>query len=207
MKEQIPPLYDAYVRIFHPLRDASGQSVTWAQVACRLGQEAHRQMQWHALVGSSGPASLAGSRWLGSRPALGELPAKQFKTLSAILKQHTDSPLDCYFGLSTIHAEIDPAPAGHQLLRLLNREFVVYSGPLREAASESLAVAPNMIWPSDNRWLVASEYDFDSTLVGGSEDLIRALDDSPGLETWMVYPQDCLAEDADTRNVAPPPAR
>ena len=60
--------------------------------------------------------------------------------------------------------------------------------------------APNLIWPSDHSWLVASEVDFDSTLVGGSAALIEAIVDSPALEAWAVKPDDSLSADADKVN-------
>jgi hypothetical protein len=105
------------------------------------------------------------------------------------------------FGLSTIHAEVDEDLATKPLLNLPHRDFVVYAGGLdmlEEGAG--LPVAPSLIWPTDQAWFVVSEYDFDSTLVGGSESLIRAIDDSPVLETWIVLPSDSLAEDADHHN-------
>jgi hypothetical protein len=60
--------------------------------------------------------------------------------------------------------------------------------------------APNLIWPNDCSWLVASEVDFDSTLVGGGAQLIEAIVDSPKLEAWQVEPTDSLAADADKVN-------
>lgn len=63
--------------------------------------------------------------------------------------------------------------------------------------------APNLIWPGDHSWLVASEVDFDSTLIGGSAELIQSIVDSPKLEAWHVEPTDSLAADADKINVVP----
>lgn len=63
--------------------------------------------------------------------------------------------------------------------------------------------APNLIWPADHRWLVASEVDFDSTLVGGNTALIEAIVGSPALEAWQVEPTDSLAANADKINVVP----
>jgi hypothetical protein len=60
--------------------------------------------------------------------------------------------------------------------------------------------APNLIWPADHTWFMASEVDFDSTLVGGSAELIQAIVDSPKLEAWQVKPTDSLAADADKIN-------
>ncbi len=61
--------------------------------------------------------------------------------------------------------------------------------------------APNLIWPADHSWLMASEVDFDSTLLGGSAKLIEAIIESPMLEAWQVEPTDSLADDADKINV------
>jgi hypothetical protein len=60
--------------------------------------------------------------------------------------------------------------------------------------------APNLIWPPDRSWFVATEVDFDSTLVGGSVKLIRAIVESPQLEAWQVEPTTSLAADADKVN-------
>lgn len=65
----------------------------------------------------------------------------------------------------------------------------------------SFRYAPSLIWPSDHSWLVASEVDFDSTLVGGSAELIEAIIESPALEAWIVEPTTSLTCDADKINV------
>jgi len=61
--------------------------------------------------------------------------------------------------------------------------------------------APNLIWPADHAWLAVSEVDFDSTLVGGSAELIQEIVESTELEAWQVEPTDSLAADADKINV------
>lgn len=60
--------------------------------------------------------------------------------------------------------------------------------------------APNLIWPADHSWFVASEVDFDSTLIGGSARLVDAIVGSSRLEAWQVEPTDSLVDDADTVN-------
>jgi hypothetical protein len=50
-----------------------------------------------------------------------------------------------------------------------------------------------LFWPTDRSWCVATEVDFDSTLVGGDADLIAAILAEPDLETWAVEPDDDLA--------------
>jgi hypothetical protein len=63
--------------------------------------------------------------------------------------------------------------------------------------------SPNLFWPADHAWCVASEIDFDSTLIGGSTDLIQTILDTPALDAWPVKPEDSLACDADRVNDVP----
>jgi hypothetical protein len=83
--------------------------------------------------------------------------------------------------------------------------FVAYTSdgpPPQPDPSELLSrEAPNLIWPADHSWLVASEVDFDSTLVGGTASLVNAIVQSPDLEAWQVEPTDSLAADADKVNL------
>jgi hypothetical protein len=65
--------------------------------------------------------------------------------------------------------------------------------------------APNLIWPADRSWLVVSEVDFDSTLVGGPRELIEALVAAPDLEVYEVEPDTSLAAFSDKCNPVPEP--
>jgi hypothetical protein len=56
------------------------------------------------------------------------------------------------------------------------------------------------MWPGDRAWFVASEIDFDSTLVGGSAGLIEAILETPELDAWPLGPDDSLTYDADRIN-------
>jgi hypothetical protein len=72
--------------------------------------------------------------------------------------------------------------------------------PEQESSSFLQREAPNLIWPRDHSWFVASEVDFDSTLVGGGAVLIDAIIESSKLEARRIRPTDSLADDADTVN-------
>ncbi len=81
------------------------------------------------------------------------------------------------------------------------------SNPSKEEIAELFQprrTSPNLIWPADRAWLVVSEVDFDSTLVGGSATLIEAIVASPALEAWQVEPATSLAVGADKINAVPP---
>ena len=60
--------------------------------------------------------------------------------------------------------------------------------------------APSLIWPADRSWFVASEVDFDSTVIGGSRSLVDALLDAPGLEVLEVTPETKLTAFSDKLN-------
>jgi len=110
------------------------------------------------------------------------------------------------------HDAADPAfpfPAeivGSATLDLPSREHLVFSGALDPSlfadrpGSAFWPQSPSLSWPDDHSWCVATEIDFDSTLVAGTPRLIDAVLTSPELEAWPVSADDRLTADADTVN-------
>ncbi|MHB8187472.1 MAG: hypothetical protein ACYDDU_15645 [Dermatophilaceae bacterium] len=60
--------------------------------------------------------------------------------------------------------------------------------------------SPNLLWSADRAWFLASEIDFDSTLVAGDTDLIAEILACPALDSWPVRPHDSLGSDGDMVN-------
>lgn len=93
-------------------------------------------------------------------------------------------------------------------LRLPNRDYLLLAGPLEAALqlgywhgpASFAPQSPNLFWPTDRAWCVASEIDFDSTLVGGTVELVDAILEPPEFDSWPVEPDDSLAYDADRVN-------
>jgi len=100
-------------------------------------------------------------------------------------------------------------------LRLPNRDFVLFTGgiaafardewwidaPWRDRESEAHgfdpnAQSPNLLWPADHAWVLVGEIDFDSTIVGGSAELLAALVADPGLEAAEIPADTVLGYDA-----------
>jgi len=52
--------------------------------------------------------------------------------------------------------------------------------------------SPNYIWPSDKTWCLVTDIDFDSTLVGGSDSLIKEIIAEDRIETWRVGRSDAV---------------
>jgi hypothetical protein len=236
VKNQIPQIYEAYARIFHPASDEEGNPASWGEVAAALGTTAHREMQWHAIVGTYDYSNFEGSKWPGGDPSISELEDAPLTALCAILARHTTTPQECFFGISTIHGGVEESFPSEPLLRHPYRDYAVLAGPLSAAGqieiertqgtmsmvfvsegTEGEALpdfdfepdgrrqAPNLIWPQDRAWFVMTEYDFDSTLVGGSRELIDAILNSSELEAWEVDPDVSLQADADKLNPVPDP--
>ena len=90
------------------------------------------------------------------------------------------------------------------------RAYYLFTGPIDDAlrigswatADWFLPRSPNLFWPDDRRWCIATEIDFDSTLLGGPTDLINDALRREDLEAWPVGPLDSLAWDGDTINQA-----
>ena len=91
-------------------------------------------------------------------------------------------------------------------MKLPGRQYVLVAGALpaaRQIVWPPWRRSPNLFWPADHAWCVATELDFDSTLVGGSVELVAAILEAPALDAWAVRPDDSLASDADRVNQAP----
>lgn len=200
--DQVPKGYEAYARVFHPASDADGEPVSWAEVADALGGTAHREMQWHALAGD--PDGSADSSWPGDAPSIGEMELPTLYALRKLLAAHTTDVANCFFGLCTILGWDDAFTADELRQPRLElphgRDHIVVTGPLSAVEQLTWNFAPSLIWPADHTWLVATEVDFDSTLVGGSTALVDAIVESRGLEpwqkleAWQVEPTDSLED-------------
>jgi hypothetical protein len=66
------------------------------------------------------------------------------------------------------------------------------------------AQSANLVWPKNHSWCVATEIDWDSTLVAGSAAMTRALLADRRIETFPVDYRDDLSWFGDTINPSPP---
>lgn len=116
-----------------------------------------------------------------------------------------------------VRAAVRNSPEG--TLELPGREYLLFQTTLDELADPSwvqraglggnslyadAGQSPQLLWPADQAWCLATEIDFDSTLVGGSRELIDAILAIASLETFEVGPDDDLTWLGDTINPAPP---
>jgi hypothetical protein len=165
----VPEGFEAYCRIFHPAEISFHRPVAeppsgrrakrWTEIANENGRISHPEMQFHAL--NSGPAS---TRWHDAGfhygPRMGALPHQERAALIEILKKATASPQRCWF---CIWGGVGGLEIPTTLVERRYRSYGFYGGdidvamvPLKPPFDDS----PNLWWPDDRSWIVATEIDY-----------------------------------------------
>jgi hypothetical protein len=94
-------------------------------------------------------------------------------------------------------------------LQLPGRDYLVFPGTIDTAVELAHAAdrtwrgepqSPNLFWPDDHAWCVATDQDLHSTYIGCSEGAATDLLDDPRLETWPVNASDPISWDSDPIN-------
>ncbi|PZE24567.1 hypothetical protein [Curtobacterium sp. MCBD17_028] len=137
---------------------------------------------------------------------LGELPSAEQR--AADLREAEAGRLE-QFELD-VSSEVSAAIQGGPLLEAPWREYVLLTGSVAELADPDWGFdarigwrrsvwgatrwpMPQLIWPADRAWVVASEIDWDSTIVGGSRALVDAVLADERFEAFDVHPDDVPA--------------
>ncbi len=201
----VPGGFESYARLLHPStrRDATGgpPEVRWAEVSAWSGVPMSKDVQFHqiAFPRSEQPTP---PPWHGE-PARGTLTLGDATALVGILKRHTSTPSRCWFGVWDGYGGWEcrdtggpPRPGGAMpKVELPGRSYLLYQGPIEGALAFSAPSfqTPNLWWPADHSWCVASEIDLDWTYVGGATALIQDLLHNRSLEAVPVEPDDSCA--------------
>jgi hypothetical protein len=160
----------------------------------------------------------------GEDPPEGNLPPAQLHALTATLARHTTTPAACWFclwdGYGWLHGSpavgmltsrgagppvppaLPPEVLGGPRVRLPGRDYLLFTGPLAAAPELGwdgpdgwfLPQSPNLFWPEDRAWCVATEIDLPFTLVAGSTALVSELVADRRLDTHRVSSGDPLAD-------------
>lgn len=188
----VPTGFDAYARIMHSPDTGSG--MTWTEVAAATGRIAHPLMEWHRITT---PASRSDRAWDPSKgePLEGAPAEDELRALVTVLRAFTKTPQRCWFCSWTGFG--GTTERGAEVV-LPGREYFLSSGSIDETTS--FENPPNLWWPEDRAWCVASEIDLLTTYLGGSHECIHALLDADGLEVFAVSAEDRVDAEADTIN-------
>lgn len=221
----VPSGFEAYARIFHPAELGPGrpgvvneseiQPVTWHEVAAANGRTAHRTMQWEYLVGGwrsipgRQPVSQQPGVWDGE-PSVGSLPRALSVDLAGLLAGYTATPRECFFGVWDGWAGLVVPESRTVSFHIPARRLLLLTGPVAaiftslQGPESDPHQSPNLWWPADQAWCVASEIDLDSTYVGASRACVDALLADPAFEVFAVDPSDGITVHSDTVNPTPP---
>jgi hypothetical protein len=210
----IPSGFEAYARILHPVQlpSAWDRLVRWAEVSRWSGVPMHPLVQWHEIA-LPRVTPTTEPPWRSQGPREGNLFISDAKALIEDLVRSTSGTESCYlcfwsgYGGGGVTYASPALPLAKPLVRtavrpmveLPAREYELFKGDLATAASFHMASGlepqiPNLWWPADRSWCVASEIDLKWTYVGGSRELIeRVLADSR-IEALPAAPDDqcCL---------------
>jgi hypothetical protein len=188
--------------VLHPVeepRRAGDRPVRWAEVAAWSGlalvpggQFPDIALPEHEPVGVQ--------PWSGQGPQEGTLYRPDADVLVEVLAGHTTTPQRCWFGMWDGWGPFSPGavyrPSVREKaprVRLPGRDYVLFVGPLLAVASLADAEdgrTPNLWWPDDHAWCVASEIDLPWTYVGGSAALIAGLLADARVEAHPASPGD-----------------
>jgi hypothetical protein len=185
----IPQGFAAYARIFHPVELDGSRRERWSDVAARNGRIVHSEMQFHMIASPRGETpSVRDQR--GHRPRTGTLLIEQGRILVEHLRQATTTPGVCWFAMWEGFGGLDDGGI-RERVELPNRNYLLYSGAIDRALEPRMDPfpfdqSPNLWWPEDRAWFVATEIDFDSTFVGGDDRLVATLVTDKRLEVLPI---------------------
>ena len=194
VRSLLPNGFSAYARVFHPgyLNDDKEQPVRWSTVASWTGRTVHPLMQFQRVAGlPEGPHINEPDPPWGTHPTVGSIPEAECRTLSETLTDFTTTPESCYFCLWEGWGNIDTRLyRASSRVRAPHRNHLLFRGPI-DAIMAFLTTdrprnvwsnSPNIWWPKDRSWCVATDVDLCHTYIGGSQECIEAILNHPYLE-------------------------
>lgn len=195
----------------------------------RLSAELVAAVAAHLVAHTSTPDAATAALWEGWGDLVGHFghgPSRTFLTFSddpnhrAMLDRSVHDPLNNAFRKPTwqegiLSREISEGPR----LSLPDREHILFTASARDFADPDWALrvpwrdvaaaeagmppytqSPSILWPDDRAWVLVSEIDYDSTIVAGSPELVRALCADERLEALPLREDADLHWDADDIN-------
>ena len=195
---------------FHPayLNEDEERPVRWSTVASWTGRAVHPLMQFERIADlSEDPHDMYKDPPWGSLPKHGSIPERECRTLVEVLRSFTSTPGNCFFCLWEGYGNIDTRLyKASSRVRAPGRDYLLFRGPI-DAILAFLAGdgpfwgdSPNIWWPEDRAWCVATDIDLYDTYVGGSKECIEAVLSNPDLEALLTILDARLDLGGDTIN-------
>ncbi len=208
MTSVVPAGFEAYARVLHPAQKpgrGGGRLVRWAEVAAWSGLPLRRDAQFHSIAL---PLARPQARvpWSGQGQQEGSLYLADAEALASLAGEWTATPGQCWFCLWegydwTGGCLPDPIPAPVRdgpRVSLPKRDYLLYAGPVEAVTAVAQlagqAQTPNLWWPADRAWCVATEIDLPWTYVGGPAGLIERILGDGRVEALPAEPGDSLTQ-------------
>ena len=210
----VPGGFGAYTRVLHPAETpgpGGARLVRWAEVAAWSGQPLRADAQFHSIALPPDPPA-APAPWSSQGPEPGRLYLPDAEVLAGLVRGWTTTPAQCWFclwdgydwagTLLTPPGEPglqlpDPVPAAVRRgprVHLPHRDYLLATAPVEAvtavAALTDGSQTPNLWWPADRAWCVATEIDLPWTYVAGPAGLIEAILADDRLEALPAGPAD-----------------
>ena len=211
--------FEAYARILHPRPlyrpsrrgwgvppDDDWSMRRWADVAAENGHMMHPLVQWGRLLGDQEPTGDGSS-------SIGWLDPLVLAALTPLLSAGTTTPDDVVAGFweggsgqklvsartFTSGDGLDYVLATTTLGELTELDWG-FSLKLGWQRSSMWNRSMQILWPEDHAWVLASQIDFDSTIVAGTRALVDAILTDGRFEAFDVGPDYDLSWDGDVIN-------
>lgn len=206
----LPAGFPAYGRVLHPAwRHTPGARtrVRWAELADAAGVTLRSTSRIEALEAATRDPAV-------ELPEVGGLEPGTLEALAEHLGESTSTPQACWFAVWEGWGHLQGPPAVVELrhedaesqprarpratpparwtrarVAVPQRPMLLAHGPLAAAAdfaTPPFGQSPNLWWPQDRAWCVASEIEFSSTYVGGEHALIERLLAAKDLEVLPI---------------------
>jgi hypothetical protein len=124
------------------------------------------------------------------------------------LHPSTSTPDVCWFAVWEGYGFLEPKRYEDlPRVKTPERTYILYRGPLQAVTAFSWGQtwqSPNLWWPDDRAWCVATEIDLPETYVGGSEAAIDRIVADSQLEALRTRLNARVDIDADTINSPAP---
>lgn len=179
----------------------------WRQINPPLPGETANPEKWGRDLGTL-PARTG--VW-DDEPVLGAMPTSVAARLAALLTRFTGTPGRCWFAVWEGYGDLARRWTAGPRFDVPDRGMHLLVGPVASAAfplaDERWPLAepdrqlhPNLWWPADHAWSVATDVDMMTTYVGGSAETVAAVLADTELEAHPVTVDDAVTWDSDTIN-------
>ena len=206
----VPVGFSDYLRVFHPAYRTGGSdraAVTWAEIASANGKHMHAGVQLGSITGSERYEWQGQPGVFDEPPETGNLPPELLEPLTGVLAGHTSTPGACYFAVWDGWGRLPPEIRSAPTFSVPDRSYHLLTGPIRAVRELADALqttwapqSPNLWWPQDRAWCVATEVDLKTTYIGADRSCVQDLLTMPEIEAATVSPDLGIDWLSDTLN-------